>query len=105
MEDSAKGYVVTGAGRGVGRAIVERLIDDDAWVGVIELDEASLGWVADHPAGARIIPVVGSAAEDAVTERAAEAVEAVAPLAGWVNNLTINSARLRRSVAYRIAVP
>ena len=58
---------------------MEQLLAEDAWVGVIELDEASLGWVAEHPAGARVIPVVGDAADDAVTDRAAEAVEAVAP--------------------------
>lgn len=42
---------MTGGGRGVGRAIAERLLSQDAHIGIIERDEASLDWVADHPAG------------------------------------------------------
>ena len=83
------GYVVTGGGRGVGRAIVGRLLDDGAHVGVIELDETALGWVADHPARDRVVPVVGSAADEGVTRRAAELVEDRAPLRGWVNNAAV----------------
>lgn len=58
MSARAKGYVVTGGGRGVGRAIAERLLSQDAHVGVIERDEASLDWVADHAAGTRVVPIV-----------------------------------------------
>jgi len=74
------GFVVTGGGRGVGRAIVERLTGT---VVVIEFDADALAWVDDHPAQGRIVPVIGDAADPAVTERAAELAE---PLQGWVNN-------------------
>lgn len=89
MSDHAKGYVVTGGGRGVGRAVVDRLLGRYAHVAVIELDEVSLDWAADHPQGHRIVPIIGSAADEAVATRAADAVEAVAPLVGWVNNAAI----------------
>jgi NAD(P)-dependent dehydrogenase (short-subunit alcohol dehydrogenase family) len=79
-------YVVTGGGRGVGRAIVERLAGDGATVAVLEFDAAALDWVATHPAADRIRPVIGDAADPAVAERAA----AVAgPLTGWVNNAAV----------------
>jgi NAD(P)-dependent dehydrogenase (short-subunit alcohol dehydrogenase family) len=37
-----RSYVVTGGGRGVGRALVERLLGDDDSVVAIELDPAAL---------------------------------------------------------------
>lgn len=82
-------YVVTGGGRGVGRAVVERLAGDRDVVGVIEFDPAALAWVPEHPAADRILPVPGDAADPAVAERAAEAASALAPLAGWVNNAAV----------------
>ena len=75
------GFVVTGGGRGVGRAIVERLT---GVVVVIEFDAEALAW-ADGHAG-RIVPVIGDAADPAVAERAAELAE---PLQGWVNNAAV----------------
>ena len=42
------------------------------------------GWRA-----ARAIAVVGDAGDEAVTERAADAAQAAAPLAGWVNNAAV----------------
>jgi NAD(P)-dependent dehydrogenase (short-subunit alcohol dehydrogenase family) len=82
-------YVVTGGGRGVGRAIAHRLLDDGHAVVVIERDPGALAWTAGHPAGSRLTGVVGSAADEAVTERAADLAEAAGRLAGWVNNAAV----------------
>ncbi|MFI5936773.1 SDR family NAD(P)-dependent oxidoreductase [Actinoplanes sp. NPDC051494] len=79
-------YVVTGGGRGVGRAIVERLVADGGNVAVIEVAQAALSWVDAHPAGERIVPVIGDAGDPAVAARAAAVGE---PLAGWVNNAAV----------------
>jgi NAD(P)-dependent dehydrogenase (short-subunit alcohol dehydrogenase family) len=84
-----RSYVVTGGGRGVGRAIVERLLGDDDVVVAIELDPDALAWAGDHPAGSRVVTVSGDAADEAVTGRAADLAEAAAPLAGWVNNAAV----------------
>ena len=83
-----RSYVVTGGGRGVGRALVERLLAGGAVV-AIELDPAALAWTEDHPAGDRVMGVAGDAADEAVTERAADLAEAAGPLAGWVNNAAL----------------
>ena len=84
-----RSYVVTGGGRGVGRALVDRLLADGGAVVVIELDPDALAWTGDQPAGARVMGVAGDAADQAVTERAADLAEAAAPLAGWVNNAAV----------------
>jgi NAD(P)-dependent dehydrogenase (short-subunit alcohol dehydrogenase family) len=84
-----RSYVVTGGGRGVGRALVERLLGDDDVVVAIELDPAALAWVGGHPAGDRVLGVAGDAADEAVTGRAADLAAAAAPLAGWVNNAAV----------------
>jgi NAD(P)-dependent dehydrogenase (short-subunit alcohol dehydrogenase family) len=84
-----RSYVVTGGGRGVGRALVERLLGDGGVVVAIELDPAALAWVDGHPAGDRVAGVAGDAADEAVTGRAADLAEAAAPLAGWVNNAAV----------------
>lgn len=81
-----RSVVVTGGGRGVGRAVVERLLRDGAHVVAIELDPGALDRFADHP---RAIGVTGSAADAAVTEEAADRAEHAAPLAGWVNNAAV----------------
>lgn len=80
-----RSYVVTGAGGGVGRAVVDRLVADGAVV-AIDVDPAALAWTASHPAAARIVPVVGDAADEIVAAEAADRAEALAPLVGWVNN-------------------
>jgi NAD(P)-dependent dehydrogenase (short-subunit alcohol dehydrogenase family) len=82
-------YVVTGGGRGVGRAIVERLVGAHDTVAVIEFDARSLAWIDGHAAAGRIIPVIGDAADETVAERAADAAEAAGPLRGWVNNAAV----------------
>jgi NAD(P)-dependent dehydrogenase (short-subunit alcohol dehydrogenase family) len=84
-----RSYVVTGGGRGVGRALVERLLGDDDVVVAIELDPAALAFLDGHPAGDRVLGVAGDAADEAVCGRAADLAEAAAPLAGWVNNAAV----------------
>jgi NAD(P)-dependent dehydrogenase (short-subunit alcohol dehydrogenase family) len=82
-------YVVTGGGRGIGRALVERLLGDGGSVVAIELDPAALQWIDSHPAGRRVIAVVGDAADEAVAERAADLAQAAGALVGWVNNAAL----------------
>ncbi len=57
--DTGTGYVVTGGGRGVGRAVVERLLGGGGTVAVIERDAAALDWMCEHPDAGRLLPVVG----------------------------------------------
>ncbi|MBO3749778.1 SDR family oxidoreductase [Streptosporangiaceae bacterium NEAU-GS5] len=76
-------YVVTGAGRGIGRAIAERLLDDGHRVVAVELDLDALAWTEDRPAATA---VAGDARDEAVNERAADAA---GTLSGWVNNAAL----------------
>jgi len=55
----------------------------------IELDPAALEWTADHGAGARVIPVVCSAADEAVADQAVDRAQAAGNLTGWVNNAAV----------------
>jgi NAD(P)-dependent dehydrogenase (short-subunit alcohol dehydrogenase family) len=80
-----RSFVVTGGARGIGRAVVERLAEDGHVV-ALDLDEAALAWTGDH---ARVSAVAGDAADEEVAARAADAAEAIAPLAGWVNNAAV----------------
>jgi NAD(P)-dependent dehydrogenase (short-subunit alcohol dehydrogenase family) len=87
----SRSYVVTGGGRGIGRALVERLLKDadDTAVVAIELDPAALAWTDQHPAGHHAISVIGDAADETVAERAAKLAEEAGTLAGWVNNAAV----------------
>ncbi|MBU2670516.1 SDR family oxidoreductase [Actinoplanes bogorensis] len=79
--------VVTGGGRGVGRAIVERLLaESDGSVVVVEFDEKALEWAGEHIADGRLVQVIGDASDERVVARA---VEAGGELRGWVNNAAI----------------
>jgi NAD(P)-dependent dehydrogenase (short-subunit alcohol dehydrogenase family) len=79
-----RSYVVTGGGRGVGRAVAERLLSDPDTALVVALELDPPGWTAD-----RLAVVTGDAADPAVAGAAAEMAEAAAPLVGWVNNAAV----------------
>jgi NAD(P)-dependent dehydrogenase (short-subunit alcohol dehydrogenase family) len=65
---------------------------------VVVLDRDAPGWT--H---ANVSAVTGDAADEAVAERAAEAAEAIAPLAGWVNNAAVfRDARLHEAPAREV---
>ncbi|MEU6742208.1 SDR family NAD(P)-dependent oxidoreductase [Streptosporangium sandarakinum] len=85
----SRSYVVTGGGRGIGKAVVERLLGEAGAVVAIERDPAEPAWMDGHPARARLIGVTGDAADEAVAERAADLAQAAGPLAGWVNNAAV----------------
>ncbi|MFI7578534.1 SDR family NAD(P)-dependent oxidoreductase [Micromonospora sp. NPDC049497] len=78
--------VVTGGGRGVGRAIVERLLAAGERVVIVEHDADAVAWVGDHPAADRLAAVVGDAADEGI---AAHAADLAGPLTGWVNNAAV----------------
>ncbi|MGR6923417.1 SDR family NAD(P)-dependent oxidoreductase [[Actinomadura] parvosata] len=77
-------YVVTGGGRGIGRAVVERLLGERDVVVVIERDKEALEW-----AGPRVVPVIGDAADEEVAAWAADLAQESGTLAGWVNNAAV----------------
>jgi NAD(P)-dependent dehydrogenase (short-subunit alcohol dehydrogenase family) len=85
----SRSYVVTGGGRGIGRAVVEHLLGDGGTVVAIERDPAALTWMDGHPAGPHLVGVVGDAADETVAERAADAAQAAGTLVGWVNNAAV----------------
>jgi NAD(P)-dependent dehydrogenase (short-subunit alcohol dehydrogenase family) len=82
-------YVVTGGGRGVGRAVVERLLVDGGAVVAIEFDPDAVAWTCDHPAGTRLAAMIGDAADESTAVQAAERAERAGTLAGWVNNAAV----------------
>jgi NAD(P)-dependent dehydrogenase (short-subunit alcohol dehydrogenase family) len=84
-----RSYVVTGGGRGVGRAIVERLLSDGHAVVVVEREPSALDWRAGHPGATRLAAVTGDAREERVAGRAADAAQAAGDFAGWVNNAAV----------------
>jgi NAD(P)-dependent dehydrogenase (short-subunit alcohol dehydrogenase family) len=84
-----RSHVVTGAARGVGRAVAERLLAGGDAVVAVDVDRAALDWTRAHPAGPRAIALAGDAADETLAARAAGLAEAVAPLAGWVNNAAV----------------
>ncbi|MEZ7128054.1 SDR family NAD(P)-dependent oxidoreductase [Nonomuraea sp. AD125B] len=79
-------HVVTGGGRGIGRAVTERLLAGGGAVVVIEHDAAALD-ALDGLDG--VVPVVGDAADEQVAARAAALAQERGTLRGWVNNAAV----------------
>lgn len=79
-----RSYVVTGGGRGVGRAVVARLRSAGGHVVVIEREPPE---AVDPDVTSDL--VLGDAADPAVTAAAVDRACAVAPLAGRVNNAAV----------------
>jgi NAD(P)-dependent dehydrogenase (short-subunit alcohol dehydrogenase family) len=83
--------VVTGAAKGMGRAICERLRADDQPCVAVDIDEPGLAATA-RELGPGCIPLVGDIAVWSTHEQAAEAARAAGELTGWVNNAGIDVA-------------
>ncbi|MFI5778825.1 SDR family NAD(P)-dependent oxidoreductase [Nocardia sp. NPDC051570] len=82
----AQSYVVTGGARGIGRAIVTRLLVR----GHVVVVERDTGGLAGPPwMGERISLVQGDAGVEEVVEQAAEVAWRAGTLVGWVNNAAI----------------
>ncbi|MGW6503773.1 SDR family NAD(P)-dependent oxidoreductase [Nonomuraea angiospora] len=77
-------YVVTGGGRGIGKAVVERLLGEQDTVVAVERDPDALAW-----AGPRVIPLIGDAADEEVAAWAADLAQEAGVLRGWVNNAAV----------------
>lgn len=86
---SGPSAVVTGAARGIGRAIAARLVADGVSVVAVDVDEDALAEAASL-LGEAYRPLVGDVGEWATHERAADAAEGAGPLRGWVNNAGID---------------
>ena len=92
MRLSGKRAVVTGAGRGNGRAIAELFGAEGAAVACVDIDVAAAGGTAQAvgAAGGRAVPLVGDAADaDAVQRFVGDAAAALGGLDIVVNNVGI----------------
>ncbi len=84
--------MVTGASRGIGRAIARAFADEGAGVGLLSTNAAAVKRVAEEiaAAGGRALPLVGDVASEADVRRTvAEAEHALGPIHVLVNNAGI----------------
>ncbi|MFX1575088.1 MAG: SDR family NAD(P)-dependent oxidoreductase [Promethearchaeota archaeon] len=83
-------YVVTGGGRGIGKAIVQQLLNNaNNSVVIIERDQSSIKWIENHPDKSCIQIVLGNAREEHITNQASDQAQKVGKLVGWVNNAAV----------------
>jgi len=88
-QSGAVSAVVTGAAKGLGRAVAARLIEDGVHVVATDIDSAALDRTASE-LGALLEPLVADAGDWEGHTRAADAAERSAPLRYWVNNAGID---------------
>src|SRR6185295_19830159 len=89
MRFANKAYLVTGGGSGIGRAIVQRLVEDGARVWIVDVD-AHAGRDAALEYGEHVRFMRGSvASEPAVRKAVAAAVRWAGRLDGVVNDAAI----------------
>ena len=81
--------VVTGAAKGIGRAIAARLVDESIHVVGLDVDAGGLD-SARRELGERFEPLVGDVGDWNAHERAADAAQAAGELRYWVNNAGID---------------
>lgn len=86
--DRVASAVVTGAGNGIGRAIVAELLGRGYAVAGLDRDEAALASVG-AASGDDFVGVVGDVREREAHQRARDAARSLAPLGVWVNNAGI----------------
>jgi NAD(P)-dependent dehydrogenase (short-subunit alcohol dehydrogenase family) len=80
---------VTGAAKGIGKAVAQRLLQEGVAVAGVDIDGDALAAVADELPG--LIPVTGDIGVWDTHERAADAAQAQGRLAHWVNNAAIDA--------------
>ncbi len=80
--------VVTGAAKGIGRAVAQRLLAEGVAVAGLDLDAAALADTARELPG--LLPVVGDVGDWDAHERAADTANAHGRLAYWVNNAGVD---------------
>src|SRR5215813_14260036 len=92
--------IVTGAGKGIGRAIALRLLDDGWRIGAVDLPDASLGRVFKKHAR-RVALIEGDVAEEATARQAVEVVtEQFGRLDGLVSNAGIMVRKELRNLTF-----
>jgi NAD(P)-dependent dehydrogenase (short-subunit alcohol dehydrogenase family) len=89
LDNGASVAVVTGAGRGIGKEIVRKLVADGYQVVAVDRDELSLASAASE-LGATVHPIVGDVGEWETHERAAGAARELGRVDAWVNNAGIS---------------
>jgi meso-butanediol dehydrogenase/(S,S)-butanediol dehydrogenase/diacetyl reductase len=78
-------YAVTGAASGIGRATVERLVDDGASAVAVDISEEGLGWTTGHD---RIVAVSGDVTKE---ETNAAMVKAALDNFGGLHGVFLNA--------------